>query len=93
MIIRIAFLIFTFTTGNLFAQAPPETPISPEQESRQGPPKPPMGKRWVLNPDFSDEFNGTELDTTKWYDHHPTYGLDVHRDFLWYHRFPWVMAF
>ncbi|CAM4285326.1 family 16 glycosylhydrolase [Zobellia nedashkovskayae] len=73
MIIRIAFLIFTFTTGNLFAQAPPETPISPEQETRQGPPKPPMGKRWVLNPDFSDEFNGTELDTTKWYDHHPTW--------------------
>ncbi|NJB35202.1 family 16 glycosylhydrolase [Croceivirga sp. JEA036] len=38
-----------------------------------GPPIPPMGKRWVMNPDFSDEFNGTALDTTKWLDHHPTW--------------------
>lgn len=37
------------------------------------PPKPPLGKRWVLNLDFSDEFNGTELDTTKWLDYHPTW--------------------
>ena len=35
------------------------------------PPKPPLGKRWVINPHFSDEFNGTQLDNTKWYDHHP----------------------
>lgn len=35
------------------------------------PPKPPLGKRWVINPYFSDEFNGTRLDSTKWYDHHP----------------------
>lgn len=39
--------------------------------AQSGPPEPPLGKRWVLNPDFSDEFNGTELDTTKWFDHHP----------------------
>jgi hypothetical protein len=38
------------------------------------PPTPPSGKRWVLNPDFSDEFNGTELDPLKWLDHHPTWG-------------------
>lgn len=37
------------------------------------PPKPPLGKRWVLNPLFSDEFNGNSLDATKWYDHHPTW--------------------
>ena len=37
------------------------------------PPKPPLGKRWVLNPDFSDEFNGMSLDTAKWLDHHPTW--------------------
>ncbi len=37
------------------------------------PPKPPVGMRWVLNPDFSDEFNGSSLDTTKWLDHHPTW--------------------
>lgn len=44
-----------------------------EEPKSYGPPKPPMGKRWVMNPDFSDEFNGTELDTTKWLDHHPTW--------------------
>lgn len=41
--------------------------------AQSGPPKPPIGKRWVLNPDFSDEFNGKELDKTKWLDHHPTW--------------------
>ncbi|MDO6761256.1 family 16 glycosylhydrolase [Tamlana sp. 2_MG-2023] len=41
--------------------------------AQYGPPKPPIGKRWVLNPEFSDEFNGTQLDTTKWLDHHPTW--------------------
>jgi len=37
------------------------------------PPRPPVGKRWVLNPAYSDEFNGTTLDDSKWYDHHPTW--------------------
>jgi hypothetical protein len=35
------------------------------------PPKPPKGKRWIINELFSDEFNGTKLDDTKWYDYHP----------------------
>jgi len=34
-------------------------------------PAPPEGQRWVLNAPFSDEFNDTELDQSKWYDHHP----------------------
>ncbi len=37
------------------------------------PPEPPLGQRWVLNEQFSDEFNGTQLDGSKWYDHHPTW--------------------
>lgn len=37
------------------------------------PPKPPLGKRWILNPHFSDEFNGTSLDNTKWFDYHPNW--------------------
>lgn len=37
------------------------------------PPEPPLGQRWVLNEKFSDEFNGTALDTAKWYDYHPNW--------------------
>ncbi|WP_284217945.1 beta-porphyranase D [Agaribacter marinus] len=37
------------------------------------PPRPPLGKKWVLNHVFSDEFNGTELDKSKWFDYHPTW--------------------
>lgn len=41
-------------------------------KSQDGPPKHPDGKRWVMNPEFSDEFNREELDATKWLDH-PTW--------------------
>lgn len=37
------------------------------------PPLPPVGKRWVRNEQFSDEFNGNCLDLTKWYDYHPNW--------------------
>ncbi|MFY0628363.1 MAG: family 16 glycosylhydrolase [Reichenbachiella sp.] len=30
------------------------------------PPIPPVGYRWVLQMDYSDEFNGNQLDKTKW---------------------------
>jgi hypothetical protein len=43
------------------------------QTSVAGPPPPPDGKRWVINDQFSDEFNGTELDGSKWLDHHPNW--------------------
>ncbi|MCF2946814.1 beta-porphyranase D [Paraglaciecola aquimarina] len=37
------------------------------------PPRPPLGKKWILNETFSDEFNGTELDKSKWFDYHPSW--------------------
>ncbi len=45
-------------------------PISSTIESI---PMPPLGQRWVLNEDLSDEFNGTSLDANKWYDYHPSW--------------------
>lgn len=38
-----------------------------------GIPEPPLGKRWVLNESFSDEFNGRKLDDSKWLDYHPNW--------------------
>lgn len=37
------------------------------------PPTAPDGFQWVLNKKFSDEFNGSRLDASKWYDHHPSW--------------------
>ena len=37
------------------------------------PPEPEAGKRWVINNAYSDEFNGTSLDKTKWRDKHRTW--------------------
>ena len=31
-----------------------------------GPPEPELGQRWVRNDQYSDEFNGNQLDETKW---------------------------
>lgn len=35
------------------------------------PPPAPKGYKWVVNEDFTDEFQGDSLDTEKWHDHHP----------------------
>ncbi len=45
----------------------------PTSEPIKSIPLPPAGQRWVVNEHLSDEFNGTELDKTKWLDHHPTW--------------------
>ena len=34
-------------------------------------PEPPEGYAWEVNGKFSDEFNGVDLDSTKWYDRSP----------------------
>ncbi|MEM6963641.1 MAG: carbohydrate binding domain-containing protein [Bacteroidota bacterium] len=34
-------------------------------------PAPQEGERWVINASFSDEFEGTELDQSKWHSQHP----------------------
>lgn len=42
-------------------------------ESARPMPMAPAGpERWVYNEAISDEFDGTSLDTTKWFDHNPT---------------------
>ncbi len=38
----------------------------PKSEAITSMPTPPMGQRWVLNADVSDEFDGEQLDLTKW---------------------------
>ncbi len=40
-------------------------------QTHAAPPEPPDGYTWVVNDKFTDEFNGTSLDSSKWYDHHP----------------------
>ncbi|MGJ8679021.1 hypothetical protein [Paraglaciecola sp.] len=37
------------------------------------PPEPELGKRWVINNAYSDEFNGSTLDKRKWLDKHRTW--------------------
>ncbi|MEM6772676.1 MAG: family 16 glycosylhydrolase, partial [Bacteroidota bacterium] len=37
----------------------------------QSAPEPPEGTRWIVNNDFTDEFNGTQLDQEKWFNYHP----------------------
>lgn len=39
--------------------------------SHAAPPPPPEGYTWAVNDAFTDEFNGTSLDSSKWHDHHP----------------------
>ena len=35
------------------------------------PPMPTEGYQWVIQEDYSDEFNGDRLNSNKWHDHHP----------------------
>jgi beta-glucanase (GH16 family) len=37
------------------------------------PPPAPASFKWVPNDTFTDEFNGTTLDASKWYDRHPSW--------------------
>ncbi|WP_020570182.1 carbohydrate binding domain-containing protein [Neolewinella persica] len=34
-------------------------------------PRPPVNQRWIINEDYTDEFNEETLDLAKWYDYHP----------------------
>jgi beta-glucanase (GH16 family) len=38
------------------------------------PPGPPPDGKWTPIPELTDDFQGTSLDTTKWYDHDPGWG-------------------
>lgn len=48
-----------------------EAATYPESSRIKSIPLPPLGQRWVVNEQYSDEFNGTELDDTKWNDLYP----------------------
>jgi beta-glucanase (GH16 family) len=54
---------FSFTLRDKQVAVTPPTPLPP------GPPA--DGSKWVPIPEMTDDFNGTTLDTTKWYDHNP----------------------
>ncbi len=56
-------LLLVQSTSMLFAALPMSEPI-------ESIPTPPEGKRWVVNEQYSDEFNGSELDKSKWYHKH-----------------------
>ncbi len=45
----------------------------PVSEAKVMIPTPPSGQRWILNDEYSDEFNGDKLDGDKWLDYHPTW--------------------
>ncbi|MFC2111718.1 beta-porphyranase B [Bacteroidota bacterium] len=53
-----------FMAFGLFAQDITNEPGS-------GPPPPPEGYKWVVNEEFTDEFNGDQLDGDKWYSRSP----------------------
>ncbi len=61
-------LVAFITTASLATAA--DYPVS---EPKVTIPIPPMGERWVLNDEYSDEFNGDKLDDNKWYDRFPNW--------------------
>ncbi len=56
------FLAATLSVGSLFAQ----------ETSTPAPPCP-LGDEYVFAPEFSDEFNGDSLDSSKWFDFNPSW--------------------
>lgn len=67
------FLLFSLESAcaeNNSAILPVNYPVSSKIESI---PLPPVGKRWILDEKFSDEFEGTKLDDSKWLDCHPNW--------------------
>lgn len=66
-LIAIAIVVVSAITAAVAAPTEQQRPKSAPIKSI---PLPPSGQRWVVNEAYSDEFNGTELDKTKWNDHH-----------------------
>lgn len=63
-------------TGNTGGTTKPTVDIFtqlPTSDEIKSIPTPPAGQRWILNAQYSDEFNDTALDDTKWLDYHPTW--------------------
>ncbi|MGL4401493.1 MAG: family 16 glycosylhydrolase, partial [Luteolibacter sp.] len=53
------------------AKSKPVGPYQPAIEHIAKLPAPPDGFKWAVNPDFTDEFNGTTLNPSKWFDKSP----------------------
>ncbi len=70
---HLTILLLTALSLNVTAEIPNSGSKYPVSEPIKSIPLPPMGERWVLNEQFSDEFDGQELNTNKWLYTHPTW--------------------
>lgn len=67
-------LCMSVKTGIACLLASIYTSCSVKTDSAFPAPVAPMGtEHWTYNEEISDEFEGTSLDTAKWFDHNPTW--------------------
>ena len=61
---KLFLLIINFS---LFVSAAQARKLTPAEEHIANLPTPPAGYKWVVNDQYSDEFNGRKLDNSKWH--------------------------
>lgn len=64
-------LLYFYCSKDNNPAAPGESSQTDYFKSLSPLPDPPDGFEWKVDMRFSDDFDGTELDRTKWHDHHP----------------------
>lgn len=67
----VAYILFAATGQHALAQTNQRNEYHAAIEHISTLPIPPAGFKWVVNPDFTDEFEGNELNAEKWYDKSP----------------------